>query len=80
MREAAGGEAFERAAHLRDAVRTIETLRDRRNKMEAPGMGDRDAFGVKVGPAGGGRAGRFRCAAAASCDRDGAASTERPRD
>ena len=49
MHEAAAGEAFERAAHLRDAVRTIETLRDRRNKMEAPGMGDRDAFGVKMG-------------------------------
>jgi excinuclease ABC subunit C len=52
MREAAGSEAFERAAHLRDAIRTIETLRDRRNKMEAPGMGDRDAFGVKTGTAG----------------------------
>jgi excinuclease ABC subunit C len=52
MREAAGSEAFERAAHMRDAIRTIETLRDRRNKMEAPGMGDRDAFGVKTGTAG----------------------------
>jgi excinuclease ABC subunit C len=52
MREAAATEAFERAAHLRDAIRTIETLRDRRNKMEAPGMGDRDAFGVKTGTAG----------------------------
>ena len=43
---------FERAAQLRDAIRTIETLRDRRNKMETPSLGDRDAFGVKVGPAG----------------------------
>ena len=52
MLEAAGAEAFERAAHLRDAVRTVETLRDRHNKLEAPALGDRDAFGVKVGPAG----------------------------
>jgi excinuclease ABC subunit C len=52
MVEAAGEERFERAAHLRDAVRTIETLRDRHNKVEAPDLGDRDAFGVKVGPAG----------------------------
>jgi excinuclease ABC subunit C len=52
MLEAAGAEEFERAAHLRDAVRTVETLRDRHNKLEAPAFGDRDAFGVKVGPAG----------------------------
>ena len=52
MLEAAGEERFERAAHLRDAVKTIETLRDRHNNVESPGMGDRDAFGLKVGPAG----------------------------
>jgi excinuclease ABC subunit C len=52
MAEASSDERFERAAHLRDAIRTIETLRDRQNKMETPAMGDRDAFGVKVGPAG----------------------------
>jgi excinuclease ABC subunit C len=52
MREASAGERFERAAHLRDAVRTIETLRDRHNKVETPSFGDRDAFGLKVGPAG----------------------------
>jgi excinuclease ABC subunit C len=52
MTEAARQERFERAAQLRDAIRTIETLRDRQNKMETPAMGDRDAFGVKVGPAG----------------------------
>jgi excinuclease ABC subunit C len=49
---AATDERFERAAHLRDAIRTIESLRDRRNNVESPAMGDRDAFGVKVGPAG----------------------------
>jgi excinuclease ABC subunit C len=52
MTEAAGEERFERAAHLRDAIRTIETVRDRRNTVETPAMGDRDAFGVKVGSAG----------------------------
>ena len=54
MRAAAAGERYERAAHLRDAIRTIETVRDRMNKIETPTeMGDRDAFGIKVGPAGG---------------------------
>ena len=49
MAEAAGDERFERAAHLRDAIRTIETLRDRRNNLETPSLGDRDAFGLKIG-------------------------------
>jgi len=52
MIDAAAAERFERAAHLRDAVRTIETVRDRRNKMETITQGDRDAFGLKVGPRG----------------------------
>ena len=52
MAVAAAEERFERAAHLRDAVRTVETLRDRRNSVETPAMGDRDAFGIKVGTAG----------------------------
>jgi excinuclease ABC subunit C len=52
MTEAAEDERFERAAHLRDAIRTIETVRDRRNTVETLAMGDRDAFGVKVGSAG----------------------------
>jgi len=52
MRQAADEERYERAAQLRDAMRTIETLRDRRQKMETPSTGDRDAFGVKVGAAG----------------------------
>jgi excinuclease ABC subunit C len=53
MQSAAEDERFERAAQLRDAVRTVETLRDRHNKVETPAFGDRDAFGVKVGPSGG---------------------------
>jgi excinuclease ABC subunit C len=52
MAEAAAEERFERAAHLRDAIRTVESLRDHRNKMETPALGDRDAFGLKIGPAG----------------------------
>jgi excinuclease ABC subunit C len=52
MSDAAAAERFERAAHLRDAIRTVETLRDRHNKVESPAMGDRDAFGLKVGPSG----------------------------
>ena len=52
MSQAADGEQFERAAHLRDAIRTIGTLSDRQQKMESPSLGDRDAFGLKVGAAG----------------------------
>jgi excinuclease ABC subunit C len=52
MSEAAADERFERAAQLRDAMRTIGTLRDRQQKMESPSMGDRDAFGLKAGAAG----------------------------
>src|SRR5262245_30061753 len=52
MAAAAAGEQFERAAQLRDAARTIRTLRDRQQKMESPAQGDRDALGLKVGAAG----------------------------
>ena len=52
MSEAAGEERFEQAAQLRDALRTIETLQQRQQKMTGTGLGDRDAFGLKIGPAG----------------------------
>jgi excinuclease ABC subunit C len=52
MTEAAAQERFEQAAQLRDALRTIETLQQRQQKMAGTGHGDRDAFGIKVGPAG----------------------------
>jgi excinuclease ABC subunit C len=52
MAEAARDERFEQAAQLRDAIRTIETLRTRQQKMAGPELGDRDAFGLKLGPAG----------------------------
>ena len=52
MAEAAGDERFERAAQLRDAIRVIETLGQRQQKMTGTELGDRDAVGLKVGPAG----------------------------
>ena len=52
MHDAASGERFEEAAQLRDAVRTVQTLHDRQQKMATVELGHRDVFGVKVGPAG----------------------------
>jgi excinuclease ABC subunit C len=52
MTVAAGEERFEQAAQLRDAIRTIETLATRQQKMATVDIGDRDAFGIKAGPAG----------------------------
>jgi excinuclease ABC subunit C len=52
MSHAAVEERYEQAAQLRDALRTIETLQQRQQKMTGTGLGDRDAFGLKIGPAG----------------------------
>jgi excinuclease ABC subunit C len=52
MTAAAEADQFERAAQLRDAIRTIETVASREQKMDTPALGDRDAFGLKIGPAG----------------------------
>jgi len=52
MADAAAEERFEQAAQLRDALRTIETLQQRQQKMTGTAFGDRDAFGIKSGPAG----------------------------
>jgi excinuclease ABC subunit C len=52
MMNAAAGERFEEAAALRDAMRTVQTIRERQQKMASPEFGDRDVFGVKVGPSG----------------------------
>ncbi|MEX2270249.1 MAG: excinuclease ABC subunit UvrC [Vicinamibacterales bacterium] len=52
MADASAAEQYEKAAHLRDAVRTIETLQARQQKMATPGQSDRDAFGIKVGASG----------------------------
>jgi excinuclease ABC subunit C len=52
MGEAAADERFEEAAHLRDAMRTVAVLRDRQQKVATTGLGDRDVFGLKLGPSG----------------------------
>src|SRR5207302_6974113 len=52
MVAAADGERFEEAAQLRDAMRTVQTLHDRQQKMATAELGHRDVFGLKLGPAG----------------------------
>ncbi len=52
MADAATAERYEQAAQIRDAIRTVETLRTRQQKMASPALGDRDAFGLRLGPAG----------------------------
>ena len=52
MLEAAEGERFEEAAQLRDAMRTVQTLHDRQQKMATSELGERDVFGLKIGPVG----------------------------
>jgi len=53
MSAASQAERFEEAGQLRDAMRTVQTLRDRQQKVATTGLGDRDVFGLKVGPSGG---------------------------
>ena len=52
MLDAAAGERFEEAAQMRDAMRTVQTLHDRQQKMATAELGHRDVFGLKLGPAG----------------------------
>jgi len=52
MLAAAEGERFEEAAQARDAMRTVQTLHDRQQKMATVELGHRDVFGLKIGPAG----------------------------
>jgi excinuclease ABC subunit C len=52
MLDAAAAERFEQAAQLRDALRTVQTLGDRHQKMAAPDLSSRDVFGLKLGAAG----------------------------
>jgi len=52
MVDAADAEQYERAGQLRDAMRTVQTLHEQQQKMARAELGDRDVFGVKVGPAG----------------------------
>ena len=53
MVAAAAAERYEEAAQLRDAMRTVQILRDRQQKVATAQLGDRDVFGVKLGPSGG---------------------------
>lgn len=52
MIAASDGERYEEAAHLRDAMRTVQILQDRQQKVATAELGDRDVFGLKVGPSG----------------------------
>lgn len=52
MGEASASERFEEAAQMRDAIRTIQTLHDRQQKMATTELGHRDVFGLTIGPAG----------------------------
>lgn len=52
MQAASEAQRYEQAAHHRDTIRTVETLRDRQQKMATARLGERDAFGFKLGPLG----------------------------
>ncbi len=52
MRAAADAERFEEAAHHRDAMRVVQALGARQQKMATAELGDRDVFGVMVGDRG----------------------------
>src|SRR5687767_1623610 len=52
MVDAADNQRYEEAAQLRDAMRTVQILRDRQQKVATAQLGDRDVFGLKVGPSG----------------------------
>src|SRR3954463_14212149 len=52
MADAAEAQRYEEAAQLRDALRTVQTLRDRQQKVATAQLGERDVFGLKAGPSG----------------------------
>ncbi|MEQ1870807.1 MAG: excinuclease ABC subunit UvrC [Vicinamibacterales bacterium] len=52
MADAATDERFEEAGQLRDALRTVQTLQERQQKMAGVELGNRDVFGLKIGPGG----------------------------
>src|SRR5262249_17806405 len=52
MVDASESERFEEAAQAGDAMRTVQTLHDRQQKMATTELGHRDVFGMKLGPAG----------------------------
>ena len=52
MVDASEQQRFEQAAQLRDALRTVQILRDRQQKVATAQLGERDVFGLKMGPSG----------------------------
>ncbi len=52
MQDASDEEFYERAAHYRDAIRTVEMLKNRQQKMATTQLNNRDAFGIKLGSQG----------------------------
>jgi excinuclease ABC subunit C len=52
MASAAAAERYEEAALLRDAIRTVEAVGERQQKMATAGLNDRDVIGLKVGTQG----------------------------
>jgi excinuclease ABC subunit C len=52
MQTAAQAERFEQAAQLRDALRTVQALGERQQKVATTRLVERDVFGAKVGPSG----------------------------
>ena len=52
MQDASDEEFYERAAHYRDAIRTVEMLQNRQQKMATTQLNNRDAFGIKLGSQG----------------------------
>jgi excinuclease ABC subunit C len=52
MEEAAAHERYEEAAHLRDAIRTVDAIQERQQKMATAGLNDRDVIGLKLGTLG----------------------------
>jgi excinuclease ABC subunit C len=52
MERAAADQRYEEAAQLRDAIRTVESVKERQQKMATAGLNDRDVIGLKIGPRG----------------------------
>ena len=52
MLQASTDQRYEEAAQLRDAMRTVEAVQERTQKMASAELGDRDVFGVKAGASG----------------------------
>ena len=52
MTAAASHQRYEEAAQLRDAIRTVEAVAERQQKMATAGLNDRDVIGLKLGTEG----------------------------